>query len=233
MVYGKSSYDGFPYRHPFITIHEVVHEQDGPRLAEGRLLTPRMLIDLVAGLGRALPLEILPERVMVRTEDVIVWWSPTQKRRMFFSDRTSDAKAKLLNGGIYPHPALVFKASKGHLWVRALGSNQRPTESTNLFIAPYWNCYDNAAVCTGSMRVPEEKSVTAIDLWEQSFFQSEFTHAGGVRRHTKYQRGLLAMWESLKDKEQFPSAYLVKTKQTLVEFARNHDHSYANQNHEE
>src|SRR4029077_17737300 len=25
LVYGKSSYDGFPYRHPFVTLHEVIH----------------------------------------------------------------------------------------------------------------------------------------------------------------------------------------------------------------
>src|SRR5258706_870379 len=42
LVYGKSSYDAFPYRHPFIVVHEVIHDDDGARLAEGQLVTPQM-----------------------------------------------------------------------------------------------------------------------------------------------------------------------------------------------
>src|SRR5712664_3192514 len=38
LVYGKSSYDAFPYRHPFIVVHEVIHDDDGARLAEGQLV---------------------------------------------------------------------------------------------------------------------------------------------------------------------------------------------------
>jgi len=41
LVYGKSSYDAFPYRHPFIVVHEVIHDNDGARLAEGQLVTPK------------------------------------------------------------------------------------------------------------------------------------------------------------------------------------------------
>jgi len=25
-MYGTSSYQGFPYRHPFVTLHEVIHD---------------------------------------------------------------------------------------------------------------------------------------------------------------------------------------------------------------
>jgi hypothetical protein len=37
LVYGKSSYDGYPYRHPFVTLHEVIHDGDVARLAEGKV----------------------------------------------------------------------------------------------------------------------------------------------------------------------------------------------------
>ena len=50
LVYGKSSYQGYPYRHPFVTLHEVTHDGDVARLAEGQLMTPQMLIDVMAGL---------------------------------------------------------------------------------------------------------------------------------------------------------------------------------------
>ena len=28
LVYGKSSYEGYPYRHPFVTLHDVIHDGD-------------------------------------------------------------------------------------------------------------------------------------------------------------------------------------------------------------
>src|SRR5260221_2244562 len=80
LVYGTSSYDGFPYRHPFVTLHEVIHESEVARLAEGQLATPQMLIDLMVRLGRSVPTEILPERVLVRTPETIVWWAPARER---------------------------------------------------------------------------------------------------------------------------------------------------------
>lgn len=229
LVYGTSSYQGFPYRYPFVTLHEVVHDGDDARLAEGQLMTPEMLIDVMAGLGRSVPVEILPERVLVRTAEMIVWWSPPGERTMFFSDRGKDPLLKTMNGKKYPHPPLLFKACGTHLWIRALDQSERPKAETRLCMGPYWNCYDNGVVCTGSMKIPREKSVTAIEIWEQSFFQSEFTHASGTRRHTRFPDGLLAMWQLLEGKKEFPSKYLVRLPQTLAEFVNDHDHSYRNE----
>ena len=124
-------------------------------------------------------------RVLVRTAEIIVWWSPAREQTMFFSDRGNDHSLKNMNGKLYPHPPLLFKACGSHLWVRALSKDKRPTAETRLCMAPYWNCYDNGVCCTGSMKIPQEKSVSAIDLWDESFFQSEFTHASGVRRSSK------------------------------------------------
>lgn len=230
LVYGTSSYNGFPYRHPFITLHEVTHENEESRLGEGQLVTPQMLVDLMTGLGRSTPLEILPERVIVRTTDTIVWWAPACQRTMFFSDRGEDVVLKKLDGRRYPHPPLLFKASGSHLWIRALAVNERPNAESTLYNAPYWNCYDNGVVCTGSMRIPREKSVGAIDGWERAFFQSEFTHAAGAVKHTNYPGGLLALWQSLLNRNDFPTRYLVKAKQTLLEFVNDHDHQYRNTN---
>ena len=131
---------------------------------------------------------------------------------------------------VYPHPPLLFKACGSHLWIRALAKDERPTAETKLCMAPYWNCYDNGVCCTGSMKIPQEKSVAAIDLWEESFFQSEFTHASGVRKHVHFRGGFLAMWQSLAGQKAFPAKYLVKLPQTLAEFVRNDDHTYRNDN---
>jgi len=180
-------------------------------VGEGQLMTPQMLLDLMAGLGRSVPAEILPARVLVRTAAMVVWWVRACERIMFFSDHGADPSLKNMNGKLYPHPPLLFKACGSHLWVRALAKAERPTAETNLCTAPYWNCYDNGVCCTGSMKIPQEKSVAAIDLWEESFFQSEFTHASGVRKHVHFRGGFLAMWE----------------------FVRNDDHSYRNDNRHE
>jgi PRTRC genetic system protein B len=222
LVYGTSSYDSYPYRHPFLTIHNVVHESDGARLEEGQLVTPQMLVDLMTSLGRSVPLEILPERVIVRTSDTVVWWTPARRRIMFFSDRGSDPALKRMNGKVYPHPALLFKVSGIHLWVRALRHSERPRPESKLCIAPYWNTYDDGAVCSGSMRIPQENSVAVIDSWEHSFFKSEFTHASGTRHQTNYRHGVLALWKHLQGKNQFPAKYLIEIKQSLAEFV-NHD----------
>jgi hypothetical protein len=79
------------------------------------------------------------------------------------------------------------------------------------------------------MKIPREKSVAGIKIWEHSFFQSEFTHASGTRKHTRFPEGLLAMWQFLHGKKEFPSKYLVKLPQTLAEFVNGHDHNYRNQ----
>jgi PRTRC genetic system protein B len=230
LVYGKSSYDGFPYRHPFVTLHEVIHEGEEARLGTGHLVTPQMLTRMMNDLGESTPTEILPECVLVRTADTIVWWKPAGQAVMFFSDRGGDATLKTLNGKKYPHPPLIFKVNSSSLWIRALGANHRPIGRSPVYLAPYWNCYDNGSVCTGTMKIPREKSVTAIEDWEQAFFRSEFTHAAGVVKRTTYPAGLLAMWQTLQGKAQFPVTYLVKARQTLDEFVSNHESHTQNQN---
>lgn len=98
-----------------------------------------------------------------------------------------------------------------------------------MFVAPYWNCYDNGEVCTGSMKIPRETSVAAIEVWQQSFFQSEFTHSSGTRKQTRFRGGLLGMWQSLEQKKEFPGKYLVELPETLSQFVNNHDHSNGNE----
>ena len=187
-----------------------------------------MLVDLLTLSGQKVPLEILPERVLARTADTVVWWMPAGLRVLFFSDRGQDPVLERLNGQRYPQPPLVFKAAGSKLWVRALTTNTRPRADSAMYMAPYWNCYDHGVVCTGSMRIPQEKSVAAIDAWEHSFFHSEFTHAAGVKKHTRYPGGFLALWDSLRGKKRFPVRYLVTMNQTLADFVANNDADYRN-----
>src|SRR4030095_16228286 len=97
LVYGKSDYNGYPYRHPFLVLHNVIHDGDDARLGEGQLVTQDALRDIMRSLGGSVPVEILPERILVRTAETLVWWMPATKRVMFFSDRGGDAALRSLN----------------------------------------------------------------------------------------------------------------------------------------
>lgn len=202
----------------FATVHDVVYEESGgaPSLAPGRALGPAFLQALVKAIGGTVRPEILPSNVLCRTPDMLCWWAPAQQRPMFF--RTDDPGLARLNGLLYPHPALVFKVQNHSLYVRALASCQRPDASVNLMVAPYWNMYPNGNVCLGSMRVPRDLTLESYESWQQSFFDSAFTHAGTAMKLTRHPKGFLAMWGELAGVEAFPTEYLQASGQRLVDF---------------
>lgn len=160
------------------TVHRIVQsEGDGaPVVGAGQLMTTGVLRELGRALGTGCPAEFLPEQVVARTPELLAWWTPARIRPMFF--RTGSELANV-SGQRFPHPALLLAVRSGLLYVRALRSSQRPNAETKLYAAPYWNTGNDGAVCSGSMRVPKSAGVTAMAAWEQAFFQSEFTHAGG------------------------------------------------------
>jgi len=164
----------------FATLHEVKHLSDkAPYLCAGQSVTTGSLETLAKGLGASMGAEVLPERVLARTPELLAWGSRAQPRLMFFGD--GNAEAKKLNGKMYSHPALVFMIHGRELFVRALAENCRPAADTSLRNAPYWNTNAHGRVCLGSMRVPEEVSVASLSRWENAYFASEFTHPSGRR----------------------------------------------------
>ena len=104
----------------FATLHSIVMRAKGgaPHLGPGQALTTAFLKTLAEGLGVRTALEILPENVLARTPDMIAWWVRPKREVMFFGG--VDPEARGLNGGTYPHPALVFKVTHRELFVRAL-----------------------------------------------------------------------------------------------------------------
>jgi PRTRC genetic system protein B len=110
----------------FATLHPVVTKgkDQPPYLGSGQLLTSVFLKTLTAQLGARITPEVLPDNVLARTPDMIVWWTRARHKVMFFGG--TDQKARELNGAIYPHPALVFKVTDCELFVRALEKDERP-----------------------------------------------------------------------------------------------------------
>lgn len=204
----------------FATLHEVkCRPNEAPYLCAGQSVTTSFLETLAKGLGTSMGAEVLPEYVLARTPELIAWWSLAQPRLMFFGD--GNAEAKKLNGKRYPHPALVFMIHGRELFVRALAEDRRPTATTRLKNAPYWNTDARGQVCLGSMRVPKEMSVGSLSGWENAYFASEFTHPSGAVRLTTHPGSFIGLWSSLAGrKHSFPVKFLADSKQTLREFVQ-------------
>ena len=121
-----------------------------------------------------------------------------------------------MNGAIFPQPALVWLAMDHSLSIRALKKNRRPAADTKLCVAPYWNVYDTGSVCLGSMRAPDASTVASIPQWEQSFYESEFTH-GNVGRLTRHPGGFEGLWKELAGTVEFPTDSLIELPETVAE----------------
>jgi PRTRC genetic system protein B len=204
----------------FSTLHDVkCRPNESPYLCAGQSVTTGFLETLAKGLGASMGAEVLPEYVLARTPELIAWWSRAHRRLMFFGDGT--AEARILNGRMYSHPALVFMIHGRELFVRALAEDCRPTADTRLRNAPYWNTDSAGRVCLGSMRVPEESNVGSLSHWENAYFASEFTHPSGAVRLTTHPGGVLGLWSNLAGRKQrFPVKFLADSKQTLHEFVQ-------------
>jgi PRTRC genetic system protein B len=201
----------------FASLHQVKQAENGiPYLTPGEALTTAFLLTLAQGLGAQVKAEILPDNVLARTPDMLVWWSRPRQRVMFFGG--TDEEARKLNGLIFPHPALIFKVAGKDLLVRATATNSRPGPDTLLKMAPYWNTDSRGLVCAGSMRVPESSDVASIPAYGDAYFQSEFTHAAGAVRLTSHPGGFIGLWRGLAGRKRFPVKYLIDAGETLHEF---------------
>ena len=203
----------------FATLHEVQGGKDqAPYLGPGQALSLSFLRSLARGLGSRMAPEILPENIIARTPDQIVWWSKAVHRVMFFEGGTPEAEA--LNGHLYPHPPLVFKVCRQELYARALKCDARPSANTPLQTAPYWNTEGSRGlVCAGTMRIPQEVTADNISEWESAYFSSSFTHPSGAVRLTTHPEGFSGLWSSLADSRgPFPTEFLTDATQTLRQF---------------
>jgi PRTRC genetic system protein B len=203
----------------FVTRHDVTIQKDAPpTLGPAQPLTVAFVESLVRSLSGSSDAEVLPENVLAKSDRMIVWWTPAQRRQMFYEN--SEDKAAELNGLIFPQPPLVWRVKNGDLMIRALTENKRPQTATKLAVAPFWNLSDNGRVCTGSMRRPDGATVSSMPDWERGFYESAFTHAN-VGRLTRHPGGFEGLWTSLAGKrKRFPLETLIVLPQTLAQFVR-------------
>ncbi|MDE3187094.1 MAG: PRTRC system protein B [Acidobacteriota bacterium] len=226
LIYRSSEHQYGHLGDTFVTHHEVTQGDYArqPALGPAKPLTIEFVHSLVQALGGRVQVEFLPESVIARTERLIAWWTRPQKRQMFFGTTQGDMGG--INGAIFPQPALVWLAMDRSLSVRALKEDRRPRADTKLCVAPYWNLYETGNVCLGSMRAPDNSTVASIPQWEQSFYESEFTH-GNIGRLTRHPGGFEGLWMELAGKKKFPVGSLIELPETVEEFLcgkrRGHD----------
>lgn len=143
------------------------------------------------------------------------------KKLLILSDSLKPALAKLSQAINIksPLPALVNVVDKKHLDVFALINDDRPTEQTKLFRAPFPNVSGSGSVCLGNAKVNRHENTYAaiIQYWEDLFWLSEFTHFNGSDKIIK--KPVEKFWQTLlnsKTKKKW-SDYdvLIETKQNL------------------
>lgn len=216
LIYHADQKPAWEAGNTFVTHHPVVTRGGKqPELGPGKLLTTEFIQAILHALGTNLPIEYLPDHILARTDRALAWWTPAQQRPMFFGG--TQRNLSRLSGRIFPQPALVWKAVDRSLTMRALKESQRPRPDTKLAVAPYWNVYDTGEVCLGSMRAPKVSTVDSIAQWEQSFYESEFTH-GNIGRATRHPGGFEGLWKELKGKDDFPVDTLIDLPETIEEF---------------
>ena len=218
LIYHSSDRQRWDYGNTFVTHHPVtLSSGKKPQLGPANPLTTDFLRSLIHSLGGHIPVEFLPENVIARTDRTLAWWTPAQKRPMFFGDTQGDLEG--ISGRSFPQPALVWLTLDGALFVRALKESRRPMPETTLAVAPYWNLYESGDVCIGSMRAPKVSEVASIAQWEQSFYESKFTH-GNVGRLTRHPGGFEGLWKELADRDNFPVDSLIELPETVEDFLR-------------
>ena len=135
------------------------------------------------------------------TGQVVGLWRPQQVWSVALQREAFKPPARLR----LPMPGLVFVCSPGRApWVYAALSRPTDTEQ-HLFRVPAFNVFGDGRVCPGSHRFPEE-----VGLIPESFFQSFFSGTGDSRNRSKKRPdNLIALWEELDGKTEYPTEDLV------------------------
>ena len=146
----------------------------------------------------------------------VLWYTKSQERQMYFVKNL-----EIPNGKAHV-PAMLWFADKEKLSVFALTSDKRPTEKTTLHYAPFFNVYEDGAVCMGTVDVNIKNSASVeefIKAWEDYFFHSYFSHL--LDNYNPIKGNCVNLWKKLMETgETFPVEVLKKNNKTLKNLLR-------------
>jgi PRTRC genetic system protein B len=165
------------------------------------------------------PLGLLPENVIYLNPENIgfaIWYSPPRKARLRFVEDLG------IPEGIAQIPPLVWKADKENLYVFALKSSERPTLSSALYAAPFFNIGLDGLVCMGTVSINTDQVNGLEDfirLWEKNFFDSYFSHL--LLNSSPVNGNIVQLWNQLiNSNKRFPLKVLKKTSLTIKSIIR-------------
>ena len=151
-------------------------------MGTGKPVTRRFMESLAESFTKDMsttPYGVLPQGMLYadprKGREKYVWFTPPQKRRLFFKRELN------IPDGEYWLPGLVWHAERNLLNLYACKS-KRPSPNMCLYSAPFFNVSPSGGVCLGnaSMEQPGELTYhTLIKYWEDMFFLSEFSHISG------------------------------------------------------
>lgn len=214
MLYRGSHFVQYAQVDSFLaTVHPVRQEPEGPVLGAGQLLSQEAFYDMLKALN-APQAYFLPEHVLACSAQLLVWWEPARRRRMYF--HPSNLMMKEFSGVELPHPPLVFVCTPRNMCVFALKHNRRPDLDTQLSVAPYFNVNASTGlVCLGDTVRPDALRPDLTEQWSTAFFESYFTHATGPL--TSFKKGYAGLLHHLQGKRRFHPGFLLDGKKTLRE----------------
>ncbi len=216
----------------YATLHPVTHEAGRASIGAGQPLSESTLRKTLQQLGTPKGMGgWISQEVLYLDDQCIVWTRRPGSRAVFF---TEGAGVGVTRGNIQ-HPRLVFAVtpsawyvaavpqvvrSKTTFAVPAIDRTGRPLPESPLAHAPYFNVYDNGAICTGNATLPSRLALDTLQGFEDAFFDSKFTHSNNPRM-TTHPGGPAGLWRELLTAPQdldFPDRYLTPMNLTLEQF---------------
>jgi PRTRC genetic system protein B len=203
----------------FATVHNVARGDTGPLILAGKPLTPAVATRLARELAKAAARGggFMPQTLLYLDGDVLAWWVPPCHRHVAFRAKQLGADER---GEVVPHPGLVFCVTGRRAWyVWAVVGAERPAPDTPLYRSPYFNVWDDGAICTGNVGLPQGTTAEKVEAWNASFFGSFFTHPNGNGVLVSYRGGPYKLWRDLLDGRftEFPQRVLKPTGHTLAQ----------------
>ncbi|WP_412467470.1 PRTRC system protein B [Pedobacter sp. KLB.chiD] len=160
------------------------------------------------------PEGLIPQNILYFSsagDGCAVWFTPRCSQHLLFKKELGigDGEAML--------PPLLWRATKNHLWVWALGKENRPDLSAPLYFAPFFNCYIDGRVCMGNVdiNVPKDCRLERFMAeWEKYFFGSAFSHL--LEQVSPVKGNIVQLWKRQVGKvTDFPVSILKKNGRKL------------------
>jgi PRTRC genetic system protein B len=197
-------------------VHDVHITKEGiPNIQAGIPVSKTALMDMLKALSpqEYVQPELLGNHILARGNDHLVWYEKPQKRHVYFKCDEFGGEVSALTD----HPGLVFMISQGKWYVFAVKSRSRPTTSTRLYVAPFFNVWAGGHICTGNIETPKGAMKYSTEKWSRCFFTSFFTHPNIHETNglTTHEGGIFELWRVLMAGQKFSNQTLVPAGETL------------------